>query len=140
LEEARQRRSVENDSRKAAETPKDLIAELERKNVKHSPDQIVRIARLPDGRIVFLEHGNARAGLRHIVKEHGEDFARRGIAESQIPDLLMAALTEGKVVGCQRTRPIYEVHFNGATHYVAIDVGSNGFIVGANPARVRRSR
>lgn len=76
--------SVRNDSRRTAETLEDLI-ELERKNVKHSPDQIVRIVRLPNGRIVFLEQGNARAGLRHIVKEHGEDFARRGIAERRYP-------------------------------------------------------
>jgi hypothetical protein len=131
------RRLFADRRRPPVETPADLIAELGRQGIKHTPEDIVRITRLSDGRIVFLERGNARAGLQHIVAEHGADFARRGISESQIPDLIMAALTRGKIVGYQGTRPIYEVSFNGTTHYVAISVGSNGFIVGANPARVR---
>lgn len=121
-------------SGKPAGTPEDLIAELERKNVKHSPDhQIVRIARLPDGRIVFLEQGNARAGLRHIVKEHGEDFARRGIAERQIPDVIMDALQQGERVGTRRAGVIYRMTIDGRSQYILIIVGSNGYIVTAYP-------
>lgn len=37
-------------------------------------------------------------------------------------------------VGVQRARPIYEFTLNGQTQRIAIDVGDNGFIVGANPA------
>jgi hypothetical protein len=33
----------------------------------------------------------------------------------------------------QRTRPIYEVVVDGRTYRVAVSVGDNGFIVGANP-------
>jgi hypothetical protein len=83
---------------------------------------------------VFLEQGNARAGLQHIVEQHGADFARRGISEAQIPDAVMAAATRGRQVGMQGTRPIFEVEFNGQTQRIAVTVGDNGFIVGANPA------
>jgi hypothetical protein len=40
----------------------------------------------------------------------------------------------GKVVGQQRDagRPIYELMYNGVLRHVAITVGDNGFVVGAN--------
>ena len=46
---------------------------------------------------------------------------------------MFTAVTEGTVVGTQRTRPIYEVLFEGKAYKVAVSVGDNGFIVGANP-------
>ncbi|EOT04853.1 hypothetical protein K530_06497 [Streptomyces noursei CCRC 11814] len=52
-----------------------------------------------------------------------------------IPALLKKALTEGTRVGTQgRTRLVYEVVFNGKSQRVTIDVSSNGFVIGANPA------
>ncbi|MBG8845324.1 hypothetical protein FOG17_04705 [Neisseria meningitidis] len=52
------------------------------------------------------------------------------------PNYLMTAVKNGQIVGMQRTRPIYEFTYNGTKHRVAIDIGNNGFIVGANPKRV----
>jgi filamentous hemagglutinin len=115
-----------------------LLSELSSQGIKHTPENVVEIAKGSDNRIFFLETGNSQAGLQHIVEGHGADFARRGIAESQIPEAVMAAVTRGKVVGHQGRgagRPIYEVEFNGQTHRIAITAGDNGFIVGANPAR-----
>ena len=111
----------------------ELLDELARGGVKHTPESVVGIERTPDGRIVFLEMGNSRAGLQHIVERHAGDLAGRGIPEAQIPDDVMAAVTRGKRVGVQGTRPIFEVEFGGTTQYISIDVGSNGYIVGANP-------
>ena len=48
----------------------------------------------------------------------------------------MNALENGKIVGYQGRgtgRHIYEFTYNGEIHKVAITVGNNGFIVGANP-------
>jgi hypothetical protein len=43
-------------------------------------------------------------------------------------------LTEGTRVGTQGTgRPIYEVTFNGKVQRLAISVGDNGYVIGANP-------
>jgi hypothetical protein len=117
-----------------------LIAELRRAGIKHTPSAIVRIARMPDGQIVFLERGSSvgprPSGLAHIL-DHADDFAHRGIPSEQIPDLLLEARTQNKIVGYQGRgtgRPIYEVIVNGHKYYVAITIGSNGYIVGANPA------
>ena len=121
----------------AAATRESLLGELATKGVKHTPDKVVAIAKDGTGKVVFLEQGNAKAGLQHIVDQHGADFARRGIPAEQIPDAVLAAATRGKPVGFQGAgtgRPIYEVEFNGQTHRIAVTVGDNGFIVGANPA------
>lgn len=118
-----------------------LLAELRRAGIKHSPSDVLRIARMPDGQIIFLEKGRGTgprpSGLQHVLVEHAADFARRGISAEQIPDLLLEARAQNRVVGYQGRgsgRPIYRVEFNGQTHYVAISIGSNGYIVGANPA------
>ena len=45
----------------------------------------------------------------------------------------MTAVSKGKIVDYQGGRPIYNVVYNGVNREVAITVGDNGFIVGANP-------
>ena len=48
----------------------------------------------------------------------------------------MVALTKGEIIDIQgKNRPIYEVEYNGATQYISITVGTNGYIVGANPTQ-----
>lgn len=118
------------------ESREQLLAELKMKGVKHDPDAIVDIRRGKDGRIAFLEKGNEKAGLKHIQERHGKEFAEKGIAEDELPDAVMTAVTEGKVVGSQGRppgRPIYEYTYKGETRRMAVSVGNNGFVVGANP-------
>ena len=112
-----------------------LIDELAKNGVKFTPENIVAIARDSSGRIVFLETGTSKAGLAHIVGEHGAEFAAKGIPEDQVPEFVMRAVTEGTQVGVQGRapgRPIYQVIFNDKVYKVAVTVGSNGYIVGAN--------
>ena len=114
----------------------DLLEELSRSGVKYNPDDIVAIIRTADGKIVWLENGTESAGLNHIIAEHADDFLNRGITQEQIADYIMSALENGKIVGYQGRgmgRPIYEFIYNGVTNKVAITIGNNGFIVGANP-------
>ena len=112
-----------------------LINELRAKGVRHTSEDIVRIERLPDDRIVFLERGSETADLRHIMA-HADDFTNKGIAADDLPNFIMQNLREGNIVGYQGKgtgRPIYETSWGGETHRTAITTGSNGFIVGANP-------
>lgn len=105
--------------------------------VKLTPANVVATGTTPSGQIVFLETGNSASGLRHIVQEHAIDFANVGISEAQIPSVVIRAVTEGNIVGYQGSgtgRPIYTITVNGQPLRIAITVGSNGYIVGANPA------
>lgn len=115
----------------------ELIAELIESGVRCTPENIIGIAKLADGKIVFLETGNSKAGLQHILENHTADFANKGILPEQIPDAAIAAVTQGIIVGYlgsgRKPRPIYQLSFLGTTQYIAVTVSDNGFIVGANP-------
>jgi hypothetical protein len=97
-----------------------------------NPDAVLRIGRNTAGKVVWLENGNARSGAQHIMKK-ADQYEKLGIAKDKILDFIMAGATHGTRVGMQNTRPIYEYIFEGKLWRVAIDIGSNGYIVGANP-------
>lgn len=50
---------------------------------------------------MWLENGTDTAGLNHIITEHADDFLNKGITQEQIPDYVMNALENGKIVGYQ---------------------------------------
>ncbi|WTY66536.1 ricin-type beta-trefoil lectin domain protein [Streptomyces sp. NBC_01410] len=84
--------------------------------------------------LAWLEKGTVNAGLIHIVFRHAGEFATAGVRVEDIPALVKTALTQGTRVGTQGAgRPIYEVAFNGKTQRLAISVGDNGYVIGANP-------
>ena len=116
--------------------PQNLMDELASSGVKYNPDDVIAVTKTADGKLVWLENGTDTAGLNHIITEHADDFLNKGITQEQIPDYVMNALENGKIVGYQGRgtgRPIYEFTYNGEIHKVAITVGDNGFVVGANP-------
>ena len=113
-----------------------LVKELTVNGVKFTPQNVVATGRTVNGQVVFLETGNAKSGLLHIIDEHGRQFAQIGVPEEQIPSVVMRAVTEGKLIGYQGSgtgRPIYEININGQSQRIAVTVGHNGYIVGANP-------
>lgn len=114
-----------------------LLTELSENGVKFTPENIVAAGRNSSGQVIFLETGTSKAGLQHIVDAHAEDFANIGVSKAQIPEVVMQAATQGKLVGYQGVgtgRPIYEITINGQPQRIAVTTGNNGFIVGANPA------
>ena len=112
-----------------------LVSEAEAQGLNISSEKVVGITKDPDGKIVWLETGRTGgrgSGLAHIIEEHGKEFNGRGISNSEIPGYLLHAVSTGKIVGMQGTRPIYEFTYNGNRQRVAITVANNGYIVGAN--------
>ncbi|QIM17368.1 DUF4258 domain-containing protein [Leucobacter insecticola] len=118
-----------------------LVDELLKNGAKVSPEKVVTIFKTPEGRIVWLEKGinstmeGNPSGLAHIVEVHGAEFAQRGISEAQIPEVLTTAIQEGRIIRYQRQgtgRPVYEFEYGGKTLKLAITIGDNGYIVGAN--------
>lgn len=114
-----------------------LIDEVVANGDKISPDKVLMITRDPSGKIVWMEEGNSSSGLQHIVDRHGHEFNGKGISNDDIPNYVLEAVYQGNVVGTQgkRTPPrtIYEFTYNGKTQRIAVQIGSNGYIVSANP-------
>ncbi|WP_339011948.1 hypothetical protein [Aeromonas popoffii] len=113
-----------------------LLDELAASGVKFTPENVIATIRSSSGQVVFLETGNSKAGLQHIIEEHGSQFVRMGVSEAEIPSVVMRAVSEGRLVGYQGSgtgRPIYELTINGQPQRIAVTVGNNGFVVGANP-------
>jgi hypothetical protein len=85
--------------------------------------------------------GNDKAGYKHVLDEHIKNFEEKGVRSAALPKLIMNTLVANEIVGYQgksKGRPIYRSRFflpkNDAVFVdIAITVGSNGFIVGANP-------
>ncbi len=113
-----------------------LIDEVIANGEKISPDKVLLITKDPWGKIVWLESGNSSSGLQHVVDRHGHEFNGSGISNDNIPNYVLEAVYQGNVVGTQgkrNPRTVYEFVYNGETRRVAIQVGSNGYIVSANP-------
>ncbi|MEV6228505.1 hypothetical protein AB0L88_11620 [Saccharopolyspora shandongensis] len=115
-----------------------LIEEALAQGHKISPDKVAEIGKDPNGRIVWLEEGKGGkggAGLEHVY-EHEKEFTDRGIPREEIGKFAHEAATEGKYTGYSQGkppgRPIFEIEYGGQRHFVALTIGSNGFIVGAN--------
>ena len=128
-------------ARAAGNSPRErLIAELAASGVKHTAKNIITVGRVL-GKPVFLETGKDSAGLAHIIKGKATDFARKGVEVGEIPAVVMKAVTQGRLVGFQGTRgadrPILEIMHNGRPLRIAVQIGDNGFILGANPSSMR---
>ena len=85
------------------------------------------------GQVLFLEKGNSRSGLQHILEGHAKDFANVGVRQDKIAKLVFTAAATGKVVGTQGTRPAHEVFVEEKLYKIAVTVSRNGYTVGANP-------
>jgi WXG100 family type VII secretion target len=113
-----------------------LIDEVTAAGHKISPAEVVQIARAPDGKVVWLERGDQRSGLSHILRAGRiANFVDRGIPPSDIPGIALRAVTEGRFVGQVREGgAAYEVGLaDGRRSTVVVVVASNGYVVSARP-------
>lgn len=98
-----------------------------------TPENVVGIRKLPDGRTVWLETGNDAAGLQHIYRRHGTDLANKEIPREQVPAVVMDELKQGNVVGTNGSASVCRIVHNGTEQHIAMGVGSNELVVRANP-------
>lgn len=72
-----------------------LLDELASSGVKYNADDVVTVMKNTDGKLMWLEKGNSKAGLTHILERHADDFASQGV--SDIPKLLEEVLSTSPV-------------------------------------------
>jgi hypothetical protein len=89
-----------------------------------SPAKLVGIWELPDGKeiqgqtILWLEQGDQRSGLIHIVHRHGAEFLQHNIQEEELVEFAKAVTSVGKKIGIQGSRDIYAVRTLVQTSYI----------------------
>jgi hypothetical protein len=118
-----------------------LVAEVVAAGNKIDPAQTLQIVRAPDGRIVWLERGDGRSGLSHLLRaERLAQFGDRGVAPEEVPTIAIRAVTEGTRLGPVRDGGVaYEVPLGDRRVDVVVVEGSNGYLVTAYPLDSRRS-
>ncbi len=101
--------------------------------------------------IVWLEKGNAKGGLQHILDGNGKtpghaaDFKKAfGVSRQNVPTYIKQVVKNGKLVSNKTIsvgggRLGYErvYYYNGRYHLVT-GVGTNGFIVSAYPVKLKK--
>lgn len=118
-----------------------LIQEVQSLGYQITPDDVIGITKDKTGKIIWLEKGHLGdrpSGLAHILDAHESHFNDKGIQTENISDFVLTAVAKGDIVGYQGKgtgRPIYEINYDGKKQKVAVTVGSNGYIVGANPKK-----
>ncbi|PZG40841.1 hypothetical protein C1910_00590 [Listeria ivanovii] len=124
LEELKNRNRVKNFLNKK------LLNELAASGVKHNPKDIIMITKNTDGKLLWLEKGNGKSGLKHIIDGHAVDFDARGIQD--IPSFLNETLKMNPIkTGIGKNGPYANYQINGEKYRVAY--GTNGFIVSFYP-------
>lgn len=117
-----------------------LIDEVVSQGFKISPEKVVLITRDPTNKVVWMETGNAKSGLAHIIARHGKEFNTLGISNCDIPNYVLEAVYQGNIIGAQgrrNPRTVYEFTYNGEIHRIAVQVSTNGYIVSANPRSIK---
>ena len=108
----------------------DLLKELANSGVKYNPDDIVKVMRNTDGKLMWLENGNSKAGLIHILERHRNEFLSQGV--KNIPQLLEDVVSTTPVKQGGNTIGLFADYvFNGNSYRVAY--GRNGFVVSFYP-------
>lgn len=117
------------------EEEKELIRELVESGKKVSPENVVAIIRKEGSGIVWLETGDQKSGLEHIIKRHAKDFEARGIKKEDIPKFIKKALKHGERIETKESKGGEEVILKLEGKQYKIVIASNGFIVTAYPVK-----
>ena len=121
-----------------------LVSQLESEGANFNKEDVVAITQDASGKIIWLEKGHLGdrpSGLAHIIDAHGLDFENQQISLDEIPQYIMSAVKYGHIVGYQgrgQGRPIYEFTYEHTIRQIAITIGSNGYVVGANPRSITK--
>jgi hypothetical protein len=111
-----------------------LFDELGNLGAKFAKEATVGIVKNPKGNISWLEIGNEKAGLMHIMQRHSKEFASWGLTnDEQVSKLILETISNGGGKAIGDGAEIFEVTINGAKKQLKVVTGSNGFIVTAHP-------
>ncbi|PYI16940.1 hypothetical protein BO99DRAFT_404674 [Aspergillus violaceofuscus CBS 115571] len=132
---------------------KTLLRGLLEKGIKVTVQDVQRVWQLAVGRAnqiegltsrtLWIETGKAGpggSGIQHILEQHSKEFSK--YEPQRLLELAEASTSVGLRVGSEgkgtRTRPVFGLFFYGEPVAIAVQVGSNGFIVSMNPVTLAK--
>ncbi len=118
---------------------------LDDAKVKYSKEDVIFVTHDSSGQLIWLEKGNEKSGLTHILTRHTNDFANKhGIAKNEIHRHINSIVKNGKLeyskVTQRNGRDCYErLYSKSGQYYLQTGVGSNGYMVSAYPISEREA-
>lgn len=119
---------------KRTEEEKELIKELVESGRKVKEENIVTIAKSEAGGIIWMETGNKKAGLIHILERHRKELKDNGIDAKEIPQMIADIAINGEIItGTISSNGQKGVLLKMGEKKFIVSIGNNGFIVGCYP-------
>lgn len=107
-----------------------LMNELANSGVKYNAEKVLTVVKNTAGKLLWLEEGNANAGLTHIIQRHGADLAAQGV--ENIPKFIEKISKMEPIIEDAKNGGLYaEYLVDGELYRLAY--GTNGFIVSLFP-------
>lgn len=115
--------------------PEHLLNDLRQSGVKFTEKEVIIITKTKKNELVWLEKGNKRKGLEHILLRHEKDLKRKfGLKKEDIPSFVKDVFTNGTEVSSKLKNSGYQKEYlYKGKHIVISGVGTNGFIVSIYP-------
>ncbi|MBZ4025913.1 hypothetical protein K7E08_05575 [Ligilactobacillus salivarius] len=107
--------------------PEELMDELRNSGVKYTEKDVILVVKNYSGKLLWLEKGNEKSGLEHILKEHSKNFK-----DINIPELIKILVKQKPLKhyskdNGRKQSDVYIYEKNGKKYLLAY--GSNGYIV-----------
>lgn len=107
--------------------PQKLLDELKNSGVKYTEKDVILVTKNYDGKLLWLEKGNKKSGLKHIMDGHENNFK-----DTNVPALIKILTSQKPISHYEKHNgkqlsDIYIYKKNGKTYLLAY--GSNGYIV-----------
>ncbi|MGG5342789.1 hypothetical protein IGI58_001256 [Enterococcus sp. AZ020] len=109
-----------------------LLDELSKSSVKYNPNNVVMVGKNSSNKLLWLEKGNNKAGLKHILNGHVKDFSAKGIQD--IPNFLHDTLKANPIKQGTGPKGPYSVYIIDGQKYT-LAYGNNGFVISFYPSK-----
>ena len=117
------------------------ITLLKNKGVKFSEKDLVFATKDSNGKVVWLEKGSKKSGLKHIVNKHAKDFKKvYGVKKKDIPGFVKNLVSSGNLLNerlvIKNGKPGFErIYEYNNKHFSVSGIGTNGYIVSVYTVR-----
>lgn len=111
-----------------------LMDELTKSGVKYNSADVLMVTKNADGKLLWLEKGNPKKGLEHILN-HSDDLLAKGVDVNNIPAFIKNDLLTQAPINTGRNANGLFADFAYNNQKFRLAYGDNGFIVSLFPIK-----